>query len=679
MVELFFGSMRMPPAQLNKNQKFTKMISAAKVCLLILMAILFGSSLLFSGQLGDLRHSVTYSDGLFREGLDFYLLGPQRGYGGSDYLPSLYFLLHIALLPSSILEGALSLSRCGLGSPSSCILETASLKLSIIFLCIFWIFLLKRAGILGFSHILREALSGDRVEQIWMSIAKHSMAILFVPAVLYSWLLFGAYDGLGAFSTLIGGTLFFRRVKLSGSNQFLAFVIAVIGLLMAGAGISCKFLPLFLLVGLCIGISKSWSDACFGLGVPIGLAVCQIHVAQRFGGNPLRIVAGKLAQLTKELYSVEVAFGLLIAFTLFIIYYSGKSKNRMALGSLSALGFYSILYPSIVWHPQWQLYYGVALISTVYSLNLTQSWTYISLSLITLQSIFFGGAVQMWQGNADITMAFTVVHRVLVPSINESFHSSPYYFVEPAWRLYSLSQILLLLVMSALFVAQTCRQGRSFSIHADARSVYLVPGAVFICSWYFLALCSSLADSMQSARLKIASGMLKPFVNRSQAGNTFQSEHSSFNPLKASLGNSSAIQLGNQSSYEFGSAYIPNHAVKVDLASIVIGNNFNSSRGHLELCIRSRRPALLKSDISIKEPCISIDLRKTNDNVVTLLDFPAVNFAAGNRLALKTTLESGSPRPILYLTASGNPAIVLYGRSNSPFYYGLTSRLFPAK
>ena len=671
--------MQMLHSAIIKNSTSMKMSGRIIIFMFALVALLVGIALLFSGQLGDLRHSVTYSDGLFREGLNFYKLAPRMGYGSSDYLPSLYLLLHIALLPSSIIEGALSLSRCGLDSSSTCVLESVSLKLSIVSLCVIWLFVLKSAGIIDFSNIARGMLSGHRAEKLWASIAKHAMIILLVPTVLYSWLLFGAYDGLGAFSTLIGGTLFFRRQSLSASNQFLYFFIAMLGLLMAGAGISCKFLPFFLLVGLSIAIAKTWSDACLGLGLPVCMAACQIQIAQQFGGNPLRIAAGKLAESGRELYSVGSGFVLLVFFALFIMYCSGKTKNRTALGSLSALGFYSIIYPSIVWHPQWQLYYGVALIATVYSMGLTRRWLNVSLSLIALQSIFFGGAVQMWQGNADITMAFTALHRVLIPSINESFHVSPYYLIEPLWRLYSSTQILLLLLLCVLFVAQSCRQGRSFPTQSGAVAVYYVPGAVFICSWYFLILLSSLADSMQSERFKIARGALKPFNNGSQLYNAFQWELSSFNSVEPPLRKSSAIQLKDRSSYVFGTTYRPKYAIIAELASVVIGNNYSSSRGLIELCILSGRPSLLRSDVSTKGPCVSIDLRKTNDNVVSFVDLPAVNFAAGDSLVLKTKLEPGSPGPVLYLTDKGEPAIVLYGRSNVPFRYGLASRLFLAK
>ena len=112
--------------------------------------------------------------------------------------------------------------------------------------------------------------------------------------------------------------------------------------MLASIGVSAKFFPFVLLVGTCIAFSKKWKDLIVGIGIPLIFTAGQIWITQIAGGNPLRILQNKATENFSYIILYPPLFGifLLLLYSVLLIFAYNSSKNRLALGSLTALGIF---------------------------------------------------------------------------------------------------------------------------------------------------------------------------------------------------------------------------------------------------------------------------------------------------------------------------------------------------
>jgi hypothetical protein len=475
---------------------------------LTLVAVLSLLAFLFSGNKYDFLHSVTFLDGLSRHGLAFFEKSKNiESLGGSDYLPGLYGLLQMAILPGQILENLFNLRHCTIFADNvdkSCLIETVSLKGFTIILAVVWIALLQ-----WIFRVKNEMYHGKQsvtssIIDPYKFFDKSILYLLSLPPIFYSIFLFGAYDGLGAFITLIGGLLYFNSSVLVGHKYWPQMIVSLFGLILASIGVSAKFFPFVLLLGTCIIFSRKWKDSLVGIGVPVILTLGQIWIVQSSGGNPLRILQSKAeTDSSLLLYPKFIGFILLLLYFIVVIYARRTSGNRLALGGLVPLGIFSILFPSIFWHPQWQIYYGISLAASWIALAPKGRMAKILLILLVLQALTFIFATQYWYTIADITMSFAMLRKEMVPYLSSSImpaisraifrQQSVGLALQFSWITYSLTQILILILLAISFLRADRLESQSlkYSTHGSLyRPYFLIPGVVFILSWYGLVFVS---------------------------------------------------------------------------------------------------------------------------------------------------------------------------------------------
>jgi hypothetical protein len=309
---------------------------------------------------------------------------------------------------------------------------------------------------------------------------------------------------LGALVTLIGGLLYFYASNLGVHGIWQQRFIRVSGLTLVSIGVAAKFFPLILLVGVCIAFAKQWKDLFIVIGIPLVVTIGQILIAVRAGGYPLRILGNKMMEHTNSLlYPRGVGIVLLALYLLvLVIVYSAirKSGNndqrtRIAFGSLASLGIFSALFPSIHWHTQWQIYYGICLICSCVIIRPGGRVKTLLTALFALQALAFILITPFFADNADITMAFSMVRREVVPSLIHAdilagFRDKA---IQIGWIGYGLNQLFILVVLTIYFLRSVKSRTRlaptRVSVSLD-REVYLVPGVIFLIAWYSLVVFS---------------------------------------------------------------------------------------------------------------------------------------------------------------------------------------------
>jgi hypothetical protein len=281
-------------------------------------------------------------------------------------------------------------------------------------------------------------------------------------------------------------------------------IVSLFGLILASIGVSAKFFPFVLLLGTCIIFSKKWKDSLVGIGVPVILTLGQIWIVQSSGGNPLRILQSKAeTDSSLLLYPKFIGFILLLLYFIVVIYARRTSGNRLALGGLVPLGIFSILFPSIFWHPQWQIYYGISLAASWIALAPKGRMAKILLILLVLQALTFVFATQYWYTITDITMSFAMLRKEMVPYLSSSimpailraiFRQQPVGLaLQFSWITYSLTQILILILLAISFLRADRPENQSLKNSTQGslyRPYFLMPGVVFILSWYGLVFVS---------------------------------------------------------------------------------------------------------------------------------------------------------------------------------------------
>jgi hypothetical protein len=348
--------------------------------LLITLLMMVVAAFFTSSQGWDLRHTSFMGAGLLTKGLSYYTQNEAGTF--ANYLPSTYLLTQIALLPATIAQALLGLNRCSLANSLPCFWEAISLKLSTAGLAFSWLYLVAK------------------------NFNKATVFLLLMPTVMYAWLLFGAYDGIGAFTTLIGGTLFFKEDLFENASPRTKILLAWFGLLLAALGIGAKFFPLPLFIGCALAYSKSVRKFFIALLVIGVITAAQIVVADAYGCLWYQIA--RIGGATTTWWGTFFKFAALVPLVgtcaaLFFVFL--RKGNSVQLGALAALASYALLLPFNQPHPQWHLYYGIALFAALATIPLSPRNSRFMCVLICAQGLGLLMAAQWFLHNADITMA----------------------------------------------------------------------------------------------------------------------------------------------------------------------------------------------------------------------------------------------------------------------------------
>jgi hypothetical protein len=614
------------------------------------------AAFLFSGQAADLSHSIRYSDGLIKHGLSFYRIAlNDKSLGVGDYLPSLYGLLQVALIPATFVERIFGLHRCGVVDPNgmdfpACLVESLALKAVILLLAVGWIAILVNLRPSEPKGDLLDQANALSTTSLWPRTLKLALYLISMPTILYSVILFGAHDGLGAFATLLGSLQFFRAEELAGQRKWQQGLISLCGLTLMAMGVGAKFFPIVLLLGSCIAFARTRSKAVIGLGVPGVITIAQILLAWYHGGTPLRMVERKVAfRSGLELYPKLLAILLILGFLCYVCFAARARMNRASLGALVALGIYSIGFPSLTWHPQWQIYYGIALAVAFCCFRPHGLLARLLILLISVQGLAFACAVQHFTSSADVTMTFAMFSRMLVPPMAEALLDNTKTLVGVSWKFFSISQLTILALFAANIRSPGMKEGVTPSLMSlrPLRSSYLIPGFTFIIFWYLLAGLSAYSSDYSRYRLKLSTAKISKLALAK-----YQPSH-----------REAYISLENSKDLEFSLEAKADGPTNVTYGYIRMGNNHNTSKGTLEVCF-SMNPSELAHGESGRakhsEDCAHIALGKTIDNAHSLFVFSHPPLKPWTSITLHTSLMPGTPAPVLWLDSASRPDLLLF-------------------
>jgi hypothetical protein len=593
-----------------------------------------------SQQLGDLSHSSGFVDGLIGEGLHFYETASSTGYG-TNYTPGLYLLLGVAISPAILLKHLFGARVCNAEiSPLSCLPESVSLKVSIILLAFASCWLCRPT--------IEKLNAPERLKT-----RQETLGLLGVPTVLYSWLLFGAYDGLGGLTAIVGPLLFLRRKEIATSHGLNEKFLLLAGLGVTSLSVSAKLFPLIIVLGVCIGFSRNSRDFTACLIIPSCLTIAQVTLAAKLGGAPLSIVSDKLVQGGPFLYSQAAATIAITGLVACIVTRYRKSSNRPAVGFLIATSIYAIGFPSFRWHPQWQLYYGVALFFAFRFLHVSGRLKRLFGGIIAIQALAFVVSTQWWASNADISMSLSLFNRHIIPSFYEFTTDSglnSLYIIDKAWIIYSLSQLASLVL---LMIALEKSYSRRIPDSATMTSSYQWPGmtaALFLVAWIAMNAVSIAATHDWALR---ANALIRnrPIEVGTNADNTYGDPNSQ-----------KTIALENNSVYTFTLGGKDEGPKLVKFGTVTIGNNFGQSKGTLRICLSSENyyNAVTNHNTNSHQ-CSSLDLSSTRDNRASWFSFTRSAKDNWEYLSIHAAIEKGSPNPVLYIKPDGRPYASLYG------------------
>lgn len=405
--------------------KFLKELTVSSFSgLPVLALIIFFVSTIFSVLVfnqGDLSHT-TKSSFAFLDGhiLDFYDVNKQI-VGGNDYFPLLYAVFAIWFIPLKIF---------GLASDES-------MGFSLLPLEILWAKLLLAVFLFGtllvVNLISRELFPKEQTRQKVVI-----FTYLLSPFALFAATVFGQYDVIGLFFTLLG-FLYYLRDKTGKFVLFFALAI------------SLKFFAFIIFVPLVVLKYKSIRKILFLLALSSTAVAIQVLL---FAGSPafresaFRLFTSKATDSSNEQFTTFIA--ILFVFGCFYLWRIKPTPSSLAKHAVfAACTAYGLMFEVVVWHPQWLI-----IITPFFSMAIG----YFKRPTIFLiwETVAFLGfiwcVVNWWMFNVDSPMiergAFSSIfnhHQLILSDIYEAARTREFKIVI---TLFFISPLMYLLVES---------------------------------------------------------------------------------------------------------------------------------------------------------------------------------------------------------------------------------------
>jgi hypothetical protein len=352
---------------------------------LVLGALGTAFAFLFFNQ-SDLYHTVLSSYAyLHGHVYDFYDYN-KLAVGGNDYLPGIYGILAVWMLPFKLFRGLSDPFATGLAlSPAE--LLWAKLLLVLVFLACFYVL----------SAIAKHAFSDNESAQRTVR-----AAYLFSPLVGFAVFTFGQYDIFSTLFTLLGVLMYFRRRPF-----WFVFWFSI--------AISFKYFAFFLFIPLAIYYFKR--PLRILLAFVGGAAATVILLASYWHSAIFRVSAFRLAEgkAGDSLHNqILILMGILFLALCVLAFLYGRRRDDLTkpLVLIWAAG-YAIMFLAVVWHPQWTLILAPAFALSL-GLMKRPGW------FLLWESLAFAAFVVVftnrWVMNVDAIM---ITRGVLSPLLND--------------------------------------------------------------------------------------------------------------------------------------------------------------------------------------------------------------------------------------------------------------------
>jgi hypothetical protein len=408
----------------NIVKQFRELVFTSFNGLPVLALVIFLISTIFSVLVfnqGDLSHttksSFAFLDGHF---LDFYDVNKVI-VGGNDYFPLLYAVFAIWFIP---------LKLFGFASDDS--LGFALLPIEIV-----WAKLLL--ALFLFSTLLVVNLIA---RELFPNETKRQQVVIFTyllsPFALFAATVFGQYDVIGLFFTLLGFLYYLR----GNTGKFVLFF---------AIAISLKFFALVIFVPLVVLKYKSiWKILyLFALSsLAVLLQVILYSGSPVFRESAFRLLTSKTGNASNEQLTSFVAILFIIGcFYLWRIKPNSESLAKHAV--FAACASYGVMFEVVVWHPQW-------LIIMTPFFAMAVGYYKRPTTFLVWEAIAFLGfiwcVVNWWMYNVDSPMiergAFSNIfnhHQLILSDIYEAARTREFKYV---LELFFISPLIYLLVES---------------------------------------------------------------------------------------------------------------------------------------------------------------------------------------------------------------------------------------
>ncbi|MCX6054914.1 MAG: glycosyltransferase 87 family protein [Chloroflexi bacterium] len=352
----------------------------------------------------DLLHttksSYAYLNGHFADFYD-YNLGVV---GGNSYLPLIYIIFAIWNIPLKILGLMNNDPTTGINIGTVELVWAKLLLVVLYFASAYIIYLIARS------------ISGQSQK------AKY-IAVIFAtsPIAIFDVFIFGQYDILGIFFTMVG---FYYYIKNDYTKFSLFFSLAI----------SIKYFPLIIFIPLLLLIEKRVIHIIKYIFIALSATLFQIFLYYRssiFMQEYFSLASGKLNGVaTLNLSSVNNSPYLFVMFAIICIYayikevdqVDKKNKNAIFISVLS----YALLFSTTVWHPQWIIII-VPFFTLAYLYIKDESKSFL-IDLIGMLSYIYI-VVNIWPGNVDSNLLGSGLMRAFftyIPLTNAKIFYPPF-------------------------------------------------------------------------------------------------------------------------------------------------------------------------------------------------------------------------------------------------------------
>jgi hypothetical protein len=360
--------------------------------LLAIYIVTLSVAILFFNQPGDLRHTVGSSNAILHGHiLDFYDYN-KTFFGGNDYLPTVYFIFAAWMSPLALL---------GVLSPEGVAMDITTFEL-------FWSKLLLLVGVFcstyAMTEVSRVAFPESKSKQQLVN-----LAFALSPYLIFAPLVFGQYDILSVFFTLIGVLGFLRKKT----------VLFVLGFAVA---FSLKYFALLLFVPLALFYFAKKRHIVLALISVGSIVVVEVIFYWNNDAFVQQTIFGLFSGKVNNSYyqKIQIFIGLLyIAFCALVFFARNKNFDRTKVLVFCYLAAFIPLFEAVDWHPQW-----IVLTAPAFALSLglmkRPAWFLLWESLAFVFFIIF--VATGWPLNVDGSM---IVHGPL-----SFFDSPPLLFVD---------------------------------------------------------------------------------------------------------------------------------------------------------------------------------------------------------------------------------------------------------
>lgn len=375
----------------------------------------------FVFQQGDIFHtsssSYAYLEGHFTDFYDYN----KPFTGKNDYYALMYIIFAIWNIPLKIMQIAHDVPTQGL------ILKPIELFWTKLLLVVF--FFLTGLVIYKITKLITDN-----------KLKCKKIACIFItsPIAVFAVFIFGQYDIIGLFFTMLGIYFYIKK-------DYLRFSIAF------SISISLKFFPLIIFIPLILlSHKKILSIIKYTM---IGLLATLIQILmyvnnEAFKENMFSLASGKINSLKiLQLSDINNAPYLIIVFFIICIYAyikeikSDAIRNRCTI--FLCLISYATLFSTIVWHPQWLI-----LITPFFALSYLYIKDFKKMYIIDIVGMasYVYIVVNMWANHVDVSMVKMGILREIfdyIPLINSDIFINKYlYYFEAIFFVYLFSPIL---------------------------------------------------------------------------------------------------------------------------------------------------------------------------------------------------------------------------------------------